>query len=160
MLVGSFCLLRQFSIESRKAGKFASGGSWRKRRFDGAPRPRHSPQETRLIKRLAWQWFIGEGPSCSLPDLARRLGVSQTYCQKLMRQFRSNPLSDLDLVLRGYGGLSISASGQLQEPRIRILTTFEELREAQEETKRMRERGYLHARSMGASRWNTQRQET
>lgn len=113
MLGGSFCLLRQFSLESRKAGKFASGGSWRKRKFDGAPRPWHSSQETRLIKRLAWKWFIGEGPSCSLPVLAPLLGVSQTHCQKLMRQFRANARNDLELVVRGYGGPSISASGRL-----------------------------------------------
>ena len=137
------------SIEASRRNLEKAKTRWR------PPRPWRSPHETRVIKCLAWQWFIGEKPRCSLRELARRLGVSQTYCQKLMRQFRASPPNDLELVVRGYGGPSISASGELQEPRVRILTTFEELREAQEQSERLRAGDLLrpaHARSQRAIR--------
>lgn len=108
-----------------------------------APRPWRCAWESILIKRLAWQWKIGAGPRCSLRGLARRLGVSQTYVQKLMRKFAANPPSDEIRVVSAYGQVGISASGQLQSPRVRILVTFEELRRAQGQTDCMRSRGEL-----------------
>jgi hypothetical protein len=60
-----------------------------------APRPWRCAQEGRLIKRLAWQWFVGVEPRCSLRGLALRLGVSLMYLQRLMQQFKVNPESDL-----------------------------------------------------------------
>lgn len=107
------------------------------------PLPLRSPQESRVIKRLAWQWFTDEEPRCPLRELARLLGVSQAYIQKLVRQFKVNPPKQLERTLRGYGGFSVSASGQMQRPRVRILATFEELQEAREQSERMRLRGLL-----------------
>ncbi len=90
------------------------------------PAPWRSERETRLIRRLAWQWRCNEGPRCSGRALARLLGVSHTYIQKLMREF---------------------ARGISRRNRGDGLATFEqlrlELRYAQEETGKMRERGWL-----------------
>ena len=65
-------------------------------------------------------------------------------------QFKVNPPKQLERTVRGYGGFSVSASGQMQKPRVRILTTFDELREAQEQSERMRERGYLRTTFKGS----------
>jgi hypothetical protein len=48
-------------------------------------------------------------------------------------------------LVRGYGMASFSASGQLQIPVGRSPATFEQLRRAQEQTQRMRERGWLRS---------------
>ena len=94
---------------------------------------------------------MGEEPRCLLRELARLLGVSQAYVQKLVRQFTVNPPKQLERTVRGYGGFSVSVNGQLHKPRVRILATFEELREAQEQSDRMRERGYLRTTFKGNS---------
>jgi hypothetical protein len=113
------------------------------------PLPWRSPRESHVIKRLAWQWFAGEEPRCPLRELARLLGVSQAYIQKLVRQFKVNPPRELMRVVRGYGGFSVSASGRFQKPRVLILTTFGEFQEVREQSERMRERGYLRATFKG-----------
>jgi len=66
-----------------------------------------------VIKRLAWQWFIGAEPRCSLREFARRLGVSQTYIQKLVLPFRASPRGEPIVVARTYGQPCTSVSRQL-----------------------------------------------
>lgn len=90
------------------------------------PRPWRSDRETRIIKRLVWQWFTYCGPrNWSARGLARWLGVSHTYIQKLVRQFRTDP-------------------GDMQrDARRHTPATFEHLRCAQEETRQQKERGWL-----------------
>ena len=57
------------------------------------PRPWRSRAESRLIRLITWQWLLGHGPWCSGRALARWLGVSHTYIQKLTRT-RSRNESD------------------------------------------------------------------
>jgi hypothetical protein len=112
------------------------------------PRPWRSPQETRVIKRLAWQWFMDEEPRCPLREIARRLGVSHTYVQKLVREFVANPnkmLRQTGHLKRGYGMTSVSANGRMQVPFERRFATFEQLNEAQTMSRKMRERGWLRS---------------
>lgn len=91
-----------------------------------APRPWRSAQETRVIKLLVWQWFAYRGPGkWSARAVGRRLGVSHTYVQKLVREFGADP------------------SGMLRELRSSYLATFDQLSRAQEETRQQRERGWL-----------------
>src|SRR5262245_15963998 len=87
-------------------------------------RPGRSPAETRIIKRLTWQWFTHCGPEkCSARTVARWLGVSHTYVQKLVREFARDP-SRMRREVRSYG-----------------LATFEQLYRAQEEIRRQKEHG-------------------
>jgi hypothetical protein len=121
------------------------------------PRPWRSPQETRVIKRLARQWFMDEEPRCPLRAIARRLGVSHTYVQKLVREFAEDPntmLRQTGRPKRGYGMASVSASGRMQVPFERRSATFEQLNEAQAMSRKMRDRGWLRGpgfRSLRAS---------
>ncbi len=90
------------------------------------PRPWRSAEETRVIKRLVWQWFNYAGPGkWSGCALARRLGVHHTYVNRLRREFGADPGRALRQAA-GYGGAD-----------------FQQLRRAQERTKQMRERGQL-----------------
>ena|SRR5215471_5489555 len=90
------------------------------------PRPWRSAQETRVIKRLACQWFNYRGPcKWSARALGRRLGVSHTYIQKLVREFVANP-GKIDRLVRSSH-----------------LASFEQLRLAQEDTRKQKERGWL-----------------
>lgn len=56
--------------------------------------PGVSDQETRVIRRLAWQWCRSQQPICSGREIARRLGVSHAYIQKVLREFAANPNPD------------------------------------------------------------------
>ncbi len=47
------------------------------------PRPWRSQAESRAIRLITWHWHLGRGPWCSGRALARWLGVSHTYIQKL-----------------------------------------------------------------------------
>jgi len=90
------------------------------------PRPWRSPQETRLIRRLVWQWFTYRGPGkWSTRATGRRLGVSHTYIQKLVREFVTNP-----------------SKAERAMPSSR-LATFEQLSQAQEQSRQQKERGLL-----------------
>lgn len=92
------------------------------------PRPWRSEGESRVIRRLAWQWFRDDrGATCSARRLARRLGVTHTWVQKLIREFEADP------------------SKMLREQRICRSATLDDLRRAQEETVRDRERGWLRS---------------
>jgi len=91
------------------------------------PRPWRSAQESRTIKRLAWQWFTYRAPDkWSARALARWLGVSHTYIQKLVREFMTDPIKIEQEVQSSYPA------------------TFEQLSRAQEETRRQKDRGWLH----------------
>ena len=122
-----------------------------------APLPWRCPQESRLIKRLAWQYFTGAGPRCSLRGLARRLGVSLIYVQKLRQQLKTHPQPELVRLVSGYGQVGISANGQLRSPHFRILATFDELRDAQVRSAQMRLRGQLRQSFRGKPWPATQR---
>lgn len=90
------------------------------------PRPWRSAHESRLIKRLVWQWLHSKEPGkWSGRAVARWLGLSHTWIQKLVRQFATDP------------------SEMLREIRRHVPATFEQLRHAQEETGKERESGWL-----------------
>jgi hypothetical protein len=90
------------------------------------PKPWRSLQETRVIKRLVWQWFDSNGSEkWSGRAVARKLGVTHTYVQKLLREFRANP----DRIRRRQ-----AASGE---------ATFAQLTHAREETRQQKELGRL-----------------
>jgi hypothetical protein len=111
-----------------------------------APRPWRSKQETRIVRNLAWQWFMGREPRCSGRAIARKLGVSHTYIQKLRREFAANPTAMLEKVsrlVRLPGRAMVSANGRMLLPEYRQYTTFEELAQAQRQTLRMAEQGLL-----------------
>ena len=56
------------------------------------PRPWRNLRESRVIEQLTWQWFnAGEPGKWSGRAVARWLGVSHTYVQKLVRKFGVNP---------------------------------------------------------------------
>jgi len=56
------------------------------------PRPWRSASESRVIKRLVWQWFDSKDPrKWSGRAVARWLGVTHTYVQKLVHQFAIDP---------------------------------------------------------------------
>ncbi len=54
------------------------------------PRPWRSSQESRMIRRFAFQWFTG-GNKPSGRAWARELGISHTWLQKLVREFTADP---------------------------------------------------------------------
>ena len=103
--------------------------SWR------APLPWRSAQESRLIRALAWRWYKIKEPRCGCRQIARCLGVSHTYIQKLVREFE------------------IDTRNIVQRQRAYGSATFANLRRAQEETTQLRERGWLRrsARRLDAS---------
>jgi hypothetical protein len=98
------------------------------RRPPGTPRPWRSEQESRVIRRRAWHWFTSDrGATCPARRLARLLGVSHTWIQKLIREFETDP------------------SKILREVRTYGPATLDDLRRAQEETVRDRQRGWLRS---------------
>jgi hypothetical protein len=86
-----------------------------------------------LIRLITWQWLLGHGPWCSGRALARWLGVSHTYIQKLTQT------------------LSRNESDFLREVAYSGLPTIEGLRRAREESRQQRERGLLRTQR----RWKT-----
>jgi hypothetical protein len=90
------------------------------------PLPWRSAQESRVIKRLAWQWFTYSGPGkWSGRAVSRWLGVTHTYIQKLVREFAADP-------------------GKIQREMHRNSpATFEHLNRAREETRQEKECGWL-----------------
>ena len=94
-----------------------------------APLPWRSVQETQLIKVLAWRWCKMKEPQCGGRQIARWLGVSHTYIQKLVREF-SGDTRNIVQQQRAYGQAS-----------------FADLKRAQEETARIREAGWLRRSS-------------
>jgi hypothetical protein len=98
-----------------------------------APRAWRSRSESRLIRSFVWNWHLGHGPWCSGRALARWLGVSHTYIQKLTRT------------------LSQNESDFLREVAFRGIPTVEGLRRAREESRQQREHGLLRRQR----RWKT-----
>jgi hypothetical protein len=94
------------------------------------PRPWRSPAESLIIRSLAWEWYIDQGPRCSRRGLARLLGVSHTWVQKLLRKFVADLPEIVELIVEGR-----PLFPEQWYPR----ATFVQLRAAQEETRRMRE---------------------
>jgi hypothetical protein len=100
------------SPESSRRNLEKARARWR------APLPWRSAQETRVIRLLVWQWFEYRGPGkWSARSVARRLGVTHTYIQKLVREFATNPIRIV------------------REVRSSYPATFEQLSRAQEETR-------------------------
>jgi hypothetical protein len=97
------------------------------------PRPWRSRAESRAIRMIIWNWHLGHGPRCSGRALARWLGVSHTYIQKLV-QILSRDESDFLRKVPYFG-----------------LPTVEGLRRAREESRQQRERGLL--RTQPRWRW-------
>jgi hypothetical protein len=113
------------------------------------PRPWRSGQETRVIRRLVWQWFTyGGTEKWSGRALARRLGVSHTYIQKLAREFTADPsriIGQLAPSVRLPGRVGVSANGELLSLQARPPATFEQLQVAQQTTQSDRDRGGLRS---------------
>lgn len=90
------------------------------------PRPWRSSQESQIIRRLVFQWFTCRDRSRpSGRDWARRLGISHTWLQKLVREFKADP----------------GKMWQLQ--RTKGDPKFAEFSRGQEYSRQMRERGEL-----------------
>lgn len=89
------------------------------------PRPWRSRAESRAIRMITWQWLLDHGPWCSGRALARWLGVSHTYVQKLARTLSKNE-NDFLRQVRYFGAPSIDG-----------------LRHARDESRKQRERGFL-----------------
>lgn len=90
------------------------------------PRPWRSAQESRVIRWLVWQWFNSREPGkWSGRAVARWLGVTHTYIQKLVREFATDP-SEIE-----------------RDARCHFPATFEQLSRAQELTRQEKARGWL-----------------
>jgi hypothetical protein len=97
------------------------------------PRPWRSRDESRIIRRYAFQWVTSRGKMPSGRSWARQIGVSHTWLQKLVRKFQADPNEMWRLqATRG-------------DPR------FEDLSRARERSRQMRERGELRL-SLSAKR--------
>lgn len=115
------------------------------RRLDNLKLSRHryhlplwrAPSESDLLRRLVLQWEHKRQKygfaECGKRALARKLGCSQTWVQKLCREYRQAPERLQRIVLR------------------KGMASFEQLLGAQEQTRQMRERGQLRKRI----RWHT-----
>jgi hypothetical protein len=91
-----------------------------------APKPWRSADESLAIKRLVWQWFNSAEPAkWSGRAVARWLGVTHTYIQKLVREFATD-------------------GGKMQREALHYgLASFEQLFKAREATRQEKERGQL-----------------
>jgi transposase len=109
------------SRETSRQNLERAKANWRK------PRPWRSPPESLIVRLLVWQWYTGQGPKCSGRAISRRVGVSHAYVQKLVREFEANP-SEIQRQQQTHGE-----------------TTFQRVRETQEQTQQMRVRGELRS---------------
>jgi hypothetical protein len=91
------------------------------------PRPWRSPDESRLIRRYVFVWYTSRGTKPFGRAWAKKLGISHTWLQKLVREFQADP-SEMWRLQRAHG-----------DPR------YEQLTRAQERTRRMREQGELRS---------------
>lgn len=89
------------------------------------PRPWRSSDESRVIRRYVFLWFTARGQRPSGREWARKLGISHTWLQKLIRKFQADP-TEMYRDARRYG-----------------TPTFAQLTRAREYTLQMRERGEL-----------------
>jgi hypothetical protein len=56
-----------------------------------APLPWRSGLESRVIEQLVWQWWQSPAPRWPAYRVARLLGVSHTWVNKLAKRFKSDP---------------------------------------------------------------------
>ena len=56
-----------------------------------APLPWRSGIESRVIEQLVWQWWRSPAPKWPAYRVARLLGVSHTWVNKLAKRFKSDP---------------------------------------------------------------------
>ena len=56
-----------------------------------APLPWRSGLESRVIEQLVWQWWQSPAPKWPAVRVARLLGVSHTWVNKLAKRFKSDP---------------------------------------------------------------------
>jgi hypothetical protein len=97
-----------------------------KARANGCPpRPWRSKDESRLIRRFAFQWFTCRDRRPSARAWAKKLGISHTWLQKLVREFQADP------------------SWMWRQQRAHGDPKYPDLCRAQELTRRMREQGEL-----------------
>jgi hypothetical protein len=78
-----------------------------------------------LIRRFAFLWYTGRGSKPSGRIWAKKLGISHTWLQKLVRQFQSDPAE------------------MWRDVRLRGNPTCAELIRAQERTRQLKEKGEL-----------------
>lgn len=71
------------------------------------PRPWRSRDESRMIRRYVFLWCTGRGQKPSGRAWARKLGISHTWLQKLVRQFQADP-SEMYRELRRSGDPSFA----------------------------------------------------
>jgi hypothetical protein len=90
-----------------------------------APLPWRSGIESRLIEQLVWQWWQSPAPRWPAYRVARLLGVSHTWVNKLAKRFKSDPAR----FRRRHAPFSPA--------------TLEKLQRAREETLWRRQRGWL-----------------
>jgi hypothetical protein len=91
------------------------------------PRPWRSKEERLMIRRYVLVWLTcRDANRPSGRDWAKQLGISHTWLQKLVREFRRDPNKLRQIEAYGY-------------------PTLEQLSRAQEYTRRMRERGELRS---------------
>jgi hypothetical protein len=93
------------------------------------PRPWRSSQESRMIRRFAFQWYTCRGSKPSGRAWAKQLGISHTWLQTLVREFTVGP----------------SEMWRLQA--VKGDPKFAELTRAQEHSRQMSERGELRGDS-------------
>jgi hypothetical protein len=90
------------------------------------PRPWRSSQESLMVRRCVFQWFTCRDRSRpSGRAWARRLGISHTWLQKIVREFKADPTKMLRL------------------QRTKGDPKFAEFSRGQEYSRQMRERGEL-----------------
>jgi hypothetical protein len=93
------------------------------------PRPWRSKEESEVVRRYTFWWFVGRDQNKpSGREWARQLGISHTWLQILVREFKQNPDEMWELQV-AYG-----------DP------TLEQLSRAQQDTEELRRRGGLHPR--------------
>jgi hypothetical protein len=107
------------SYESSMRNLAKARAKWR------PPLPWRSSQEAQMIHRYAFQWFTCCGNRPSGRAWARKLGISHTWLQKLVREFAADSSKMLRLQ---------TAKG---DPR------FEDLSRARDHSRLMDERGQL-----------------
>jgi hypothetical protein len=119
----------QYRPESRSDPYDASVRNLQKARASARyhpPRPWRSKEESQMVRQFVYQWFTCcDRNKPSARAWAKQLGISHTWLQKLVREFRGNPFETQEEMVR-YG-----------DP------TLARLRRARELTQRMKERGEL-----------------
>jgi hypothetical protein len=95
------------------------------------PRPWRSREESRMIRRFAYQWYTcRDRNKPSGRSWARQLGVTHTWLQRLVGKFQQDP------------GEAQREMGRYGDP------TLPQLNRALEHTRRMKNRGELRSRRL------------